>query len=125
MYPSSRKPILLPSRRSPVVIAAVVLVASLVVGCSLQVRPRGSTYEITDYKLEIRSNTTWSASYDDGKAHDGEFNDTIDLPDDIPPVCAVVTKKTEDGYVRARVAPTGGWIETSMANGTISPCAER
>ncbi len=116
---------MLNTRPSPAMALGLVLMAAFFIGCSLQVRPRGSTFEITDYKLEIRSNTTWTASYDDGRAVDGEFNNTIDLPNDIPPVCAIVTKKTEDGYIRARIAPTGGWIETSMANGTISPCAER
>ena len=91
--------------------------------CGIQFRPRGTTYEITDYKLEIRSNTSWTASVDDNRAVDSEFNDPLDLPDEVQPVCAVVTKNTVEGYVRARVTPGGGWVETELPNGSVTPCS--
>lgn len=91
--------------------------------CSIQVRPRGTTYEHTDFKLEIRSNTTWTAVTDDGRSVDGEFNETIDLPDDTSPVCAVVSKTSVDGWVRARVTPGGSWIETRAPEGSVAPCS--
>ena len=104
--------------RSAVLVALLGLTA-----CSIQLRPRGTSYERTDFKLEIRSNTTWTALIDGSRSVDGDFNETLDLPDDEQPVCAVVTKTAADGYLRARVTPGGSWIETSEPEGSVAPCS--
>ncbi len=108
------------SRRTVVFVLGI---CAGLIACSIQLRPRGPSYEITDYRVEIRSSTTWTAVVDDGRAVDGEFNQTLDLPDETRPVCAVVTKKTVDGFVRAWVTPGGRWVETDSPNGSVAPCS--
>lgn len=101
----------------------VVMLCLSMISCSIQLRPYGSSFEVTNFRLEIRSDTQWTAVDSDNRGTDDEFNRTIDLPDHPPPVCAVVTKRTEEGYVRARVTPGGGWVETDRPNDSISPCS--
>ena len=109
--------------RLPLIALFSVAGFSLLTSCGVQVGPRGSSLTVGDYKLEIKSNTSWTAVVGGNRAIDGEFNETIDLPDDAQPFCAAVTKRTVDGYIRARVVPGGEWVETDEPAGSIAPCS--
>lgn len=84
-----------------------------------------------NYKAEVQSNTSWSGSFSN-RTVDGSGNRTVDLPDD-PPVCCVVQKETESGYLRVRVIAKGGgilgpsdgeWVETTAAYGVVTACSK-
>ena len=91
--------------------------------CGVQLGPRGASLTLSDYKLEIKSNTLWTAVVDGSRAVDGELDETIDLQNEARPVCATVTKRTVDGYIRARINPGGEWVETDEPVGKIDPCS--
>jgi hypothetical protein len=82
----------------------------------------------SDYKVELKSNTSWSGVFG-GKTINGSGNLIIDLPDE-GRQCITIQKNTVDGWVRARVydatdtANAWEWQETGEAYGTIDFCAD-
>jgi hypothetical protein len=71
-----------------------------------------------DYKCQIRSNTSWSGAFDD-RTVDGTGSTIIDIGDD-PPVCCVVQKETENGYLEAEIISSGGWLCNPAEDGDKS-----
>ncbi len=110
------------NRRS--ILMGILALAVGLTACGLQLRPRGTSYDRSNFKLEIRSNTQWTAVVNDHRSIDGEFNETLGLAGEVPPVCAVVTKSTSSGWIRARVTPGGGWLETRLPDGSLTPCSD-
>lgn len=83
-----------------------------------------------DYTAEIQSNTSWTGVFIN-RTVDGSGNRIVDIPDDFEPPCVAVQKDTEEGYVRARVTTSGGflgpgdgdWVETTAQYGAVTACA--
>ena len=61
----------------------------------------------TEYKADVRSDTEWSGAFGN-RTVDGDGNRMISLGSETP-VCCVVQKQTEEGYLQVQVIAEGGW----------------
>ena len=83
-----------------------------------------------DWKAEIKSNTSWSGSFD-GRTVDGTGNKTVNLSND-EVVCCVVQKDTEEGYLEVRIIDDSGGLftadgekaKTTADYGVVSVCSK-
>lgn len=97
----------------------LVIISLLLMGCSV------------DYKVDVKSDTSWSGAFGN-RTVDGQGNKTVDIADD-PPVCVVVQKQTERGYLTIQIIAKGGGIfgpddnapvTTRAAYGVVSDCSD-
>ena len=85
-----------------------------------------------EYTAVVRSDTEWSGAFGN-RTVDGRGSDTVPLGSDHP-VCCVVQKQTEQGYLSVQVtADGGGWlygaddseiVTTHAAYGVVTVCSQ-